>query len=89
MGSFPNLLSLTIISIGRSLFAGIMNLLSIVQQPKNWQKSSLVNFDDDKLNLIGWSRKSLLLRPLGEKSQKTAKKDFTTKTQFKAADRKY
>ena len=42
MGSFPNLLSLTIISIGRSLFAGIMNLLSIVQQPKNWQKSSLV-----------------------------------------------
>ena len=33
--------------------------------------------------------KSLVLRQLGEKSPKKARKDFTTKTLFKAADRKY
>jgi len=55
MGSFPNLLSLTIISIGRSLFAGIMNLLSIVQQPKNWQKSSLVSLAFEPV--VGENRK--------------------------------
>jgi hypothetical protein len=36
--------------------------------------------------------KSFVLRQLGEKSQKSNKnqrKDFTTKTLFKAADRKY
>jgi len=33
--------------------------------------------------------KSFILRQLGEKSQKRQKNDFTTKTLFKAADRKY
>ena len=33
--------------------------------------------------------KSFILRRLGDKSPKKAKKDFTTKTLFKAADRKY
>ena len=33
--------------------------------------------------------KSFILRQLGEKFAKKAKKDFTTKTLFKAADRKY
>jgi len=51
--------------------------------------SLLVNFDDDKLKLIGWSGKSFILRELGEKSQKRQQKDFTTKAFFRTADRKY